>query len=1208
MHIKQVILDGFKSYARRTVVGPFDKRFNAITGLNGSGKSNVLDSICFVLGISKLAQVRVESLQGLVYKNGQAGITKASVTIVFDNSDPKGSPIGYEDFKEITVCRQIVIGGKNKYMINGHNAQQKQVQTMFHSVGLNIHNPHFLIMQGRITKVLNMNPQEILGLLEEAAGTRMFEDKKNASVRTMGKKEDKVKEIDRILMEDITPNMKKLKDQRDQYQEWSKNNQQFKRDERFVIAFDYSLAVEALEEKKVEREQITVLLSAVQEKIRGLNEKMDETREKIQQLTAKRDEEIEGDFKKLTKQEEDFSKELVKANTVWKNQLATLEKEETSLLEQKQVAEDNLKAVEAATQKLESSKEAEVSAGMAVKEKQAQVDEAERQLQALSAGMAETEGQTSSLAEQLSVAEQEASDAATTVKVCEKQIKHARKEADTNTKALAKEQKQGSSLTVELEKKTKLVTKLEAEVSGSGFDEARENELMDQLEKDEHEASILREKVDNMWSRVENRLAFNYSTPYKKFDRSSVKGVVANLLSVKSPEYSTALEVTAGGKLYNVVVDTEATAKAVLQNGRLKKRVTIIPLNKIARKTLPAAKVKLAESMGEVTTAINLVGYPEEVEAAMAHVFGTTLVCRDAKTAEKVTFNDAIRLKTVTIEGDVYDPAGTLSGGSRASQQSILHHITALNEMRQKLSALDTGITANRQELKKLSAMNKKFAAKAQQLEVESHKLQILKERLGHSKLGQLQSRQGELEAALSKAQSELDEAKEHGQAAKERATSLKREIQEFNAVREKKMKEKESAIKSFKAELKAATKVFGKAQDQVQRVTIEIEQLKADMAETEEQVQNQQEEITQMREKVTEMESTVEERKKSYEEARVQVEEKKAALAECDRELKSNMKSLNANDKALEKLNMEQNGHEHKLKGFDRDFEKVTARVKAMEGTYNWIETEKEFFGEIGSDYDFEARNARKVKQNMAELKATQEMLEKKINRKVMGMIERAEKEYKELIAKKRSLSDDKHKIEDVISSLDVKKKTAIEKTWEQVTKDFGSIFSTLLPGTTAKLEPMEGKSVIDGVQVRVAFSGVWKDSLSELSGGQRSLVALSLILALLRFKPAPMYILDEVDAALDLSHTQNIGIMLRKHFTNSQFVVVSLKEGMFNNANCLFRTKFVDGMSTVRRTTPLDQSEKEEQARDAAKAKALQAKSAKKKKKSRRPLQSSN
>ena len=94
-----------------------------------------------------------------------------------------------------------------------------------------------------------------------------------------------------------------------------------------------------------------------------------------------------------------------------------------------------------------------------------------------------------------------------------------------------------------------------------------------------------------------------------------------------------------------------------------------------------------------------------------------------------------------------------------------------------------------------------------------------------------------------------------------------------------------------------------------------------------------------------------------------------------------------------------------------------------------------------------------------------------------------------------------------------------------------------------------------------------MWKESLSELSGGQRSLIALSLILSLLLFKPAPLYILDEIDAALDLSQTQNIGVMLQTHFKHSQFIVVSLKEGMFNNANILFKTKFVDGVSTVTR-----------------------------------------
>merc|ERR1711871_1780279 len=163
--------------------------------------------------------------------------------------------------------------------------------------------------------------------------------------------------------------------------------------------------------------------------------------------------------------------------------------------------------------------------------------------------------------------------------------------------------------------------------------------------------------------------------------------------------------------------------------------------------------------------------------------------------------------------------------------------------------------------------------------------------------------------------------------------------------------------------------------------------------------------------------------------------------------------------------------------------------------------------------------------------------------------------------------LENDRQKIEDVIKKLDDQKKEALEKTWFKVTKDFGSIFSTLLPGADAKLEKVS-ESIIDGIEVKVAFNNVWKESLTELSGGQRSLLALSLILGLLLFKPAPMYILDEVDAALDLSHTQNIGTMLKTHFSGSQFIVVSLKEGMFNNANVIFRTRFIDGVSCVIRT----------------------------------------
>ncbi|CAJ0755906.1 15142_t:CDS:2 [Entrophospora sp. SA101] len=129
----------------------------------------------------------------------------------------------------------------------------------------------------------------------------------------------------------------------------------------------------------------------------------------------------------------------------------------------------------------------------------------------------------------------------------------------------------------------------------------------------------------------------------------------------------------------------------------------------------------------------------------------------------------------------------------------------------------------------------------------------------------------------------------------------------------------------------------------------------------------------------------------------------------------------------------------------------------------------------------------------------------------------------------------------------------------------DFGAIFSELLPNNFAKLQPPANKELKDGLEVKVQLGSVWKEGLNELSGGQRSLIALSLILALLQFKPAPMYILDEVDAALDLSHTQNIGQLLRTRFKGSQFIVISLKEELFNNANVLFIARFRDGTSIV-------------------------------------------
>ena len=291
-----------------------------------------------------------------------------------------------------------------------------------------------------------------------------------------------------------------------------------------------------------------------------------------------------------------------------------------------------------------------------------------------------------------------------------------------------------------------------------------------------------------------------------------------------------------------------------------------------------------------------------------------------------------------------------------------------------------------------------------------------------------------------------------------------------------------------------------------------------------------------------------------------------------------------------LEKAAKEKKEKEDRLnlKKVDNKLGTVTAKtneqdelLKAIMKKHSWIELEKQNFGKKGGDFDWfkygstENKSIIKARQEKEELELEQKTLSKNVNKKVMTQCERAEEEYDKVTSQKRSVDAERVQLERSIEELDKKKKEVINVTISDVSTSFGHIFGSLLSGVTCKLEPpinaatqqVETDAVVHGLEIKVAFNGVWKQSLTELSGGQRSLLSLSLVLAMLKYKPAPMYILDEVDSALDVSHTQNIGRMIKAHFPNSQFIIVSLKDGMFNNSNVLFKTKFINGTSQVDR-----------------------------------------
>ncbi|KAK0597676.1 hypothetical protein LWI29_027505 [Acer saccharum] len=1138
MYIKEICLEGFKSYASRTVVPGFDPYFNAITGLNGSGKSNILDSICFVLGITNLQQVRASNLQELVYKQGQAGITKATVSIVFDNSDRRRSPLGYEDHPEITVTRQIVVGGRNKYLINGKASQPNQVQTLFHSVQLNVNNPHFLIMQGRITKVLNMKPPEILSMLEEAAGTRMYETKKEAALKTLEKKQSKVDEINKLLDQEILPALEKLRKERTQYMQWANGSAELDRLRRFCIAYEYVQAEKIRDSAVGDVEQVKAKIAEIDENTERTRLEILEMEKQVSNLTAEKEASMGGEVKILSDKVDKLSQDLKQS----------IEEKASAVRRSEEGAADLKKRVEELSKSLE---------------------EYEKDYQGVLAGKS-SGNEEKCLEDQLGDAKVAVGSAETELKQLKTKISHCEKELKEKRHQLLSKREEAAAAENELNARRKDVEKVKLELESVSYKEG----LMEALQKDratEMElVQKLKDEIRDLSAQLSN-VQFSYRDPMKNFDRSKVKGVVAKLIKVKNSSTMTALEVTAGGKLFNVIVDTENTGKQLLQHGDLRRRVTIIPLNKIQSYTVPPrvqqAAVRLV-GKENAELALSLVGYSDELKTAMEYVFGSTFVCKTTDVAKEVAFNRDTRTPSVTLDGDIFQPSGLLTGGSRRGGGDLLRQLHRLADAESNLLIHQKRLSEIELKINELLPLQKKFMDLKAQLELKLYDLSLFQGRVE-------QNEHHKLSEVIKKIEQELEEAKS---AAKEKqllyeecvgtVSMLEKTIREHDNNREGRLKDFEKKIKAVKVKMQAGSKDLKGHENERERLIMEQEAVIQEHASLENQLASLRTQIDDLALEVEEQKAKVAFTKNNHDQAQSELNAIRLKMKECDSQISSILKEQQKLEHKVSEIKLERKKLENEVKRMEMDQRDCSMKVDKLIEKHAWIASEKQLFGRSGTDYDFVSRDPRKAIEELGKLQAEQSGLEKRVNKKVMTMFEKAEDEYNDLMSKKSIIENDKSKIKKVIEELDEKKKETLKVTWVKVNKDFGSIFSTLLPGTMAKLEPPEGCSFLDGLEVCVAFGSVWKQSLSELSGGQRSLLALSLILALLLFKPAPLYILDEVDAALDLSHTQNIGRMIKTHFPHSQFIVVSLKEGMFNNANVLFRTKFVDGVSTVQRT----------------------------------------
>ncbi|KAL7748023.1 Structural maintenance of chromosomes protein 2 [Sorochytrium milnesiophthora] len=1173
MYVKEVIIDGFKSYATRTVISGWDPEFNAITGLNGSGKSNILDAICFVLGITTLSHVRAQNLQDLVYKRGQAGINKASVSIVFDNSVRESSPVGYEEYREIVVTRQVVIGGKNKFLINGHLAQQHVVANLFQSVQLNVNNPHFLIMQGKITKVLNMKPPEILSMIEEAAGTRMFEERRDKALRTMERKEKKVQEVQSLLNEEIRPELEKLRGERAAYLEFQKAEIEKQRLERLVVAWEYSRreAILAKSDGKLEKQE--QLIQEAEGEHEQLTRSLKEIEAAERDINKKKDSELGagGKFQELERTEAELKRALTKLQTQHQFKGNALQEEQDGLRAMEKGLQEQAAQVEEQRAQYTQRKQAHEEFQKTYEEQAEHTKKADERLQTLSAGLNAQEGNENGFIMQIQDEKTKISAAEAEADTARQKLKYFRGELPQLEAKYTRAKKEQMSAASELERLVARIAQAEAERGRIQFDPEREEALLQIRATEQEKLQAVRQEIDRAEAQLNHSASFDYSDPSPNFDRSLVKGLAVSLIDLPEHNYdkSTALEICAGGRLFNVIVENEVVASQLLKNGRLRRRVTIIPLNKIQAWK---ASVKAISTMHEIAgdranLALNLIGYDDELTPAMEYIFGSTFICADAATAQQLTFHKDIRSRTVTIQGDVYEPSGVMSGGSKPQSSGLLIKIQQVRALKQRMHKIRDTLAKVEQELASMHEQKQAYSTFTRDAELLQHQKTLLEQQVAESEYTKLGNAIAEMKQAQEECQVAITAAERRSLTASQQIKALEKEMAEYKTNRSGKLKDMEKSVEQAKIKLGKLIQQLKTYQREAQTAELELSQAVKDLAAMQTEMEARAAQVAAAEREHEDRARQIAQAEKEYGTALERLSQERQTLSKYDDQLKKLHGEQMAITKQLPDITLTLKQLRAVIDQLLVQKDSAAKDIQDMLRQHPWIADEKGNFGQANTAYSFDMFDAKSSQQRLKELTHNYDQLKKKVNTKVMDMIGVVEKREVSVVDKVKTVQADKLKIEETISKLDTIKKQELEKTWRKVNKDFGAIFGELLPGNTARLEPPEGSTIMDGLEVKVCLGSVWKESLTELSGGQRSLIALSLILSLLQFKPAPMYILDEIDAALDLSHTQNIGQLFKHRFTGSQFIVVSLKEGMFNNANVLFRARFRDGTSMVER-----------------------------------------
>lgn len=1139
-------MHGFKSFASRTEL-LFGGDFNCVLGPNGSGKSNVLDSLCFVLGKSGAKGLRAEKSANLIYNGGKHKdpAKQGEVSIFFDNKD-KTFPTE-ED--EIKITRIITSSGQSKYKINDKTRTRQQILDLLSLAKIDP-NGYNIILQGDIVRFTEMPSVDRRKLIEDISGISIYEEKKHKATLELEKVGTKLKDAELILTERGTY-LKELRKDRNEALKYKEMNDKIKQNKASYLKIQIDKSEEQKDTFTKSHDSQKEKIDKIDSIIKKLKETNEEKRKELDELNKKIEEGSENGQGEITREIEELKIDLTKNHSQiehLKDEINRIKKRKQEIEGEMQGVDNKIKNITEKKSELNKEKESRLKEREDIndkikkfkeKNKLDEVGNIEQDVINIDESIEEIQKRVHELREKQQGLIRKKDNVSYQINTIDEKIK--------KVEEIEKEHKDQID---ELKKQREEFIKVTAQLNDSLNNDSELAKKLargkEELFSKEQELSKLSAKNAAIQETLYGDIAIKRILDLKKTN-PNIYGVVADLGKVNS-KYSLALETAAGARIKSVIVEDDKTAAECINYLKQNKFgvASFLPLNKIRGHKHDDKLDEISKSQGCVGSAIDLVSFDSKFKKAYEYVFANTLVVDDIQTARGIGIGSA---KMVTLTGDLAEKSGVMKGGFRGKTRRVGFKESDISKDIENVELDVTDLKNNVFNIENKRNDNEEKINELRQTKANLEGEIIVKEKSLHledSDIGVSKNQIDELKKEEVKVDQELDEIVGK--------ISVNNKDLAANKIKKEQFRGKIKQLKNplLLAELNTFEEMKSKFNEDIIRLDAEIKNI-------DEQVANVKDlEKDNASTKLSEMDKESEEFTNKIKELEEHNKKKDVILKEKQKkaeEFYSKFKVMFDKKKKIDDLLRENDIIVDKKKDESRDIEirKNAFSIKMAEMNARLA----------GLNIEFEDYHGVEILTNVSEEELKREIskFEKmkenagSVNMRALDIYDDVEKEYNNLLEKKKKLGEEREDVENMMTEIEGKKKELFMKTYEVIREKFKHNFSSLSKKGEADLELEDEENIFEtGLNIKVRIVGNKFLDLRSLSGGEKTMTALAFIFAIQEHEPASFYILDEVDAALDKHNSEKLAELIANYSKNAQYIMISHNDSIISKASKLY------------------------------------------------------